>query len=708
MNNLVGHKVLHYKIVEKLGEGGMGVVYKAEDTKLKRDVAIKFLPHQISANKEERQRFEIEAQAAAALNHPNIATIYAIENSDDEVFIAMEYINGIELKDKISESKPAVDESIGIIEQIANGLGAAHQKGITHRDIKSSNIMITPSGQIKIMDFGLAKVRGVSQITKFGTTLGTTAYMSPEQARGEHVDQRTDIWSLGVISFELLTGKPPYEGEFEQAIIYSILNEEPKSPLTVNKEIPIKVEKIIMKMLTKNKERRYQDTNELIKDINQLKTQGTSVEKSEEKKTIAVLPFENISPDKEADYFADGLAEELITNLSKIKEIKLIARTNTMRYKGTDKDITTLGRELGARYIMQGSVRKFKDDLRVSVQLMDVSQESQLWGENFKGKLEDVFDIQEKVSNEVTAALRVNLSLSEKVGLTKRATVNAEAFDNNLRAREFLYRYTKNNIEIAIQFFQKAIAADTRYASAYAGLSEAYAHMYNVFVRKDEYLDKAIEAGMKALMYDPSLSEAYAALSLAYYNKKLYDDASTSGQKAIELDPNNYIAYWILGRIYHSTDRDSEAVELFKKVSSLNPDFYTVYADLSTCYSRLGKTKELENTTETLMEVFPRYISKHPDDSRAHIFYATKLAESGKAAEAKVEGARALELSPNDTLMLYNVACLHSRLCEKQKSIEYLSKAFDNGYVNYDWLKRDPDLDNIRNEPAFIELLKGK
>jgi TolB-like protein/Flp pilus assembly protein TadD len=532
--------------------------------------------------------------------------------------------------------------------------------------------------------------------------------MSPEQARGEHVDQRTDIWSLGVISFELLTGKPPYEGEFEQAIIYSILNEEPKSPLTVNKEIPIKVEKIIMKMLTKNKERRYQDTNELIKDINQLKTQGTSVEKSEEKKTIAVLPFENISPDKEADYFADGLAEELITNLSKIKEIKLIARTNTMRYKGTDKDITTLGRELGARYIMQGSVRKFKDDLRVSVQLMDVSQESQLWGENFKGKLEDVFDIQEKVSNEVTAALRVNLSLSEKVGLTKRATVNAEAFDNNLRAREFLYRYTKNNIEIAIQFFQKAIAADTRYASAYAGLSEAYAHMYNVFVRKDEYLDKAIEAGMKALMYDPSLSEAYAALSLAYYNKKLYDDASTSGQKAIELDPNNYIAYWILGRIYHSTDRDSEAVELFKKVSSLNPDFYTVYADLSTCYSRLGKTKELENTTETLMEVFPRYISKHPDDSRAHIFYATKLAESGKAAEAKVEGARALELSPNDTLMLYNVACLHSRLGEKQKSIEYLSKAFDNGYVNYDWLKRDPDLDNIRNEPAFIELLKGK
>ena len=294
MNNIIGQKVLHYKIMEKLGEGGMGVVYKAEDTKLKRDVAIKFLPHQISANKEERQRFQIEAQAAAALNHPNIATIYAIEESDDEVFIAMEYINGIELKDKISKSKPGIDESLNIIEQISQGLGAAHQKGITHRDIKSSNVMITPTGQIKIMDFGLAKVRGVSQITKFGTTLGTTAYMSPEQARGEHVDQRTDIWSLGVIAFELLTGKTPYEGEFEQAIIYSILNEEPKSPITLRKEIPIKLDKIIMKMLTKNKEHRYQNTEEIINDINQLKTNSSSIEKDDAKKTIAVLPFGGI------------------------------------------------------------------------------------------------------------------------------------------------------------------------------------------------------------------------------------------------------------------------------------------------------------------------------------------------------------------------------------------------------------------------------
>ncbi len=705
---MIGQKFSHYNIIEKLGEGGMGVVYKAEDIKLKREVAIKFLPHHISANKQERQRFEIEAQAAAALNHPNIATIHAIEESNDEVFIVMEFINGVELKEKVSNNLPQIEESLKIVEQIAEGLKAAHLKGITHRDIKSSNIMITQSGQIKIMDFGLAKLRGVSNITVLGTTLGTVGYMSPEQARGEQVDHRTDIWSLGVIFFELLTGKLPYGGEYDQAIIYSILNEEPKSIMSIRKDAPLKLEHIVMKLLSKNKERRYQNISEFLEDMNEFKIKNKNVESGEEKKTIAVLPFDNISPDKDADYFADGLAEELITNLSKIKEIKLVARTNTMRYKGTDKDIKTLGRELSARYIMQGSVRKNKDDLRISVQLIDVFQESQLWGETYKGKLADVFDIQEKVSKEVADALRLNLSLTEKVVLTKRSTVNAEAFDHYLRAREFLSRLTKNNIQFAIQFFQKAIDADTRYAPAYAGLSESYASLYLYFVRNDELLDKSIESGMKALMYDPTLSEAYSALSLAYLSKKLYEDASSAGQKAIELDPNNYIAFWILGRIYHSSDRDLEAVELYKKVISLNPDFYAAYSDLSASYETLNYMDDYNQIIGISLEVYQRYISQHPDDARAHIFYANDLARADKIPEAKVEMEKAIELSPTDTLMLYNVACFMSLVGDKKSSMKYILKAFENGYANYEWMKRDPDLNNIRNEPEYIELMKGK
>jgi serine/threonine protein kinase/Tfp pilus assembly protein PilF len=705
---MIGDTILHYKIIQKLGEGGMGVVYKAEDTKLKREVAIKFLPHQISANEEERQRFVIEAQAAAALNHPNIATIYAIEESDKEVFIAMEYIKGIELKDKISKALPPVEESINIIEQISQGLKAAHQKGITHRDIKSSNIMVTDSGQIKIMDFGLAKVRGVSQITKFGTTLGTTAYMSPEQARGEHVDQRTDIWSLGIIAFELFTGKTPYEAEFEQAIIYSILNEEPKPLISMRKDIPLKLERIVMKMLAKNKEHRYSDTSEIITDLNDFKKSDSKQDESDDKKTVAVLPFANISPDKEADYFAEGLSEELISNLARIKEINLIARSNSMKYKNSEKDIKTIGRELSARYIMQGTVRKFKDDLRISVQLTDVSKEFQLWGDTYKGKMEDVFDIQEKVAKEIVEALRISLSPTEKMGLEKRATLNHEAFDLCLKGRNFLNKLSKNNIQFAIQLFQKAIEIDPRYAAGYAGLSEAFASQYRYAEKDSTLLDKAIDSGLRALMYDPTVSEAYAALALAYFEKKLLDEALTAGRKAIELDTNNYIAHWILGRIYYSTDRNEDAIELFKKVVLINPEFYSAYNDLSACYERMDNKVEYDNNMQKVIGLFPKYLSQNPDDARGHVMYATALARIGKREEAEKEAEKAIELSPNDALMLYNAACFHSRLGNKDSGIKYLEQAIKLGYANYEWIKRDPDLNTIRNEPGYIELMKGK
>jgi serine/threonine protein kinase/Flp pilus assembly protein TadD len=704
---MIGSKILHYKIVEKLGEGGMGVVYKAEDSKLRRDVAIKFLPNYITKSKEERIRFENEAQAAASLNHPNIATIHAIEEADNQIFIVMEYINGPELKEKMGAGEITLESSLSIIEQVASGLNAAHQKGIVHRDIKSSNIMLTKSGQVKIMDFGLAKVRGTSQITKIGTTIGTAAYMSPEQAQGEKADHRADIWAMGVIFYEMLTGQLPFKGEFEQAIIYSILNVEPELVTTLKPEIPAKLAQITKKMLSKNKDDRYQDVNSFLSDLKDYKS--AKVEKPDEKeKTIAVLPFENISPDKEADYFADGLAEELITNLSRIKDIKLTPRTNTMRYKGTDKDIKTLGRELNARYIMQGSVRKFNEDLRISVQLMDAQLEKQIWGETYKGKIADVFDIQEQVSKQIAEMLMVKLSPTEKVSLTKRSTENTEAFDLNLRARDFLYKMTKNNVQFAIQLFSKAIELDKRYAAAYAGLSEAYAQYYFSFERKEELLEKSIEAGLKALMYDPSLTEAYVALAMAYFNKKLYEEALDAAQKALGLDSDNATAYWVLARIYHTMDHDEKAIELHEKVIELNPDFYSAYMDLSICYERVGNFSKYSEAVQRQLDMYPRYLSQHPDDPRAYIFYAQTLAKVKQVEKAKEMGNRAYELAPNDALMLYNLACLFSRLEEKETAVDYFRKALESGYQNYEWVKRDTDFDNIRNEPGYIELMKGK
>lgn len=324
---MVGKTISHYNITEKLGEGGMGVVYKAEDSRLKREVAIKFLPHHISASQEERNRFEVEAQAAAALNHPNIATIHAIEEEGEEVFIVMECIDGPELKEEIKNGPLSVEESFRIIEQIASGLHVAHQKGIVHRDIKSGNIMLTKARQVKIMDFGLAKVKWSVLVTRDGATVGTAAYMSPEQSRGDKVDHRTDLWSMGVIFYEMLAGRLPFKGDFEQAIIYSIMNEEVEPITGIRSDLPSGIDDVIRKMLSKEPADRYQDAAEFLSDLQELRDHGGIKQDVEEEKRVAVLPFENISPDNETDYFAEGLAEELIINLSRIKNVSVVART---------------------------------------------------------------------------------------------------------------------------------------------------------------------------------------------------------------------------------------------------------------------------------------------------------------------------------------------------------------------------------------------
>lgn len=709
-DGMIGNTISHYTIIEKLGEGGMGIVYKAQDTTLDRLVAIKFLPQHLSESQENKARFMQEAKAAAALNHPNILSVYEIDERDGQAFLVMEYINGKTLKSYVTNLKPGegipVRQAIEWTLQIARGLKAAHDKQIIHRDIKPENIMITHDGQLKIMDFGLAKLKGSRGITRTGTSLGTLSYMSPEQAQGIPADHLTDVWSLGVVLYEMLTSELPFKAEHEAALLYLIANEEPPSPSALDRKISHAVDAVVKKMLAKDRSLRYQNMEELLQTLESARLEIESA--TTRTKAIAVLPFDNISPDKESDYFSDGLTEEIIANLSRLKDMRVVSRTTTMQYKGTKKDIKTIGRELGARYIMEGSVRKFQNNLRITAQLIDVETDAQLWAETYKGTLADVFDIQEQVSKQIVDALMVKLTPTEKVVLTKRATLNAEAFDCNLRARNFLYRRTKNTINFSIQLFKKAIELDPRYASAYAGLGEAYASLYQDVERSEHYLDKAIESSLKALMYDSSLSEAYAALGLAYYNKRSFDEAVTASQKAIELDPNSFLGYWILGRIYHNTDNDKEAVNVFEKVVAMNPDFYSVYGDLQIAYGRLGDKEKYGKILEAALIVYARYLSQHPDDARAHMYFAVDLAQVGRKEEAKVKAMRALELSPDDPLMLYNATCFYAQMGEKRLAIDALKNAIASGYANFEWLMRDTDLDSIRNEPEYIELVKGK
>jgi TolB-like protein/Flp pilus assembly protein TadD len=427
-----------------------------------------------------------------------------------------------------------------------------------------------------------------------------------------------------------------------------------------------------------------------------------------ERGALAVMPFDNISPDKETDYFSDGLTEELTARLSSVSEIELVSRWATKQMKERKHDVHAIGSELGARYIVGGSVRRFQDSVRISVQLVDVDTNRQLWGNTYKGKLDDIFDIQEQVAQQIVEALKLKLSFSEKVSLTKRPTVNAQAYDLYLRGQDYLYRLTKRSLEYAIQLFERAIELDPRYAAAYAACSSAYGQMYQYFSRDDKYRNRAQELSFKALMYDSNLPEAYTAMGLSYFVWGKLEEASASSRKAIELAPDDFVAHWTLGRIHFTNGEFEQAYDLFRRVIELKPGFISGYADLAMTCDGLGRQNEARAARDQMLERLPNYILQNPDDSRARMFYAVTLAESGRKDDAIREGSNALEISPDDPMMLYNCACLYSRLGETQHALELLRQAISKGQLNFGWMRHDPDLAALRDNAEFIALTAGQ
>ena len=423
---------------------------------------------------------------------------------------------------------------------------------------------------------------------------------------------------------------------------------------------------------------------------------------------LAVLPFDNISPDPEADYFSDGLTDELIARLSLVNDIELVSRWASMQYKGRKQDIRAIGTELGARYIVGGSVRRFQDSVRITVQLVDVATNRQLWGNTYKGKLDDIFDIQEQVAQQIVEALKLKLTFSEKVSLTKRQTVNAQAYDLYLRGQDYLYRLTKRSVEYAIQLFEKAIELDPRYAAAYAGCSSAYGQMYQWFSREEKYRTKAQELSFKALMYDSNLPEAYAAMGLSYFIWGKFDEAAASSRKAIELDPDDFIAYWTLGRIHFSSGEYEQALAQFQRVIDIKPGFYAAYGDLAQTYENLKQRAEADAAEGRLLELLPNYLLQNPDDARARIFYASSLAKVDRKDEAIREGAMAVELSPGDPMMLYNWRACMPRCGRSSRHWPHSSGQSVGGYENFRWMAHDPDLDVLRSEPRFMALIAGR
>ena len=578
---MIGRTISHYKITEKLGEGGMGVVYKAEDTKLQRPVALKFLPSNLLGDEEAKVRFLREARAAAALQHPNICTVYEIDEADGYTFIVMAYLEGEDLRKHIEKGPLSLDRLLDIAIQVARGLQEAHSKGVVHRDIKPANIMDTTTGQAVLMDFGLAQIASAaSKLTREGTTLGTSAYMSPEQTSGEKLDQRTDIWALGVVLYEMATGQVPFQGHYEQAILYSILYEAPEPITALRTGIPPELERIANKCLAKRADERYQTVSDLLADLGALKRSRESSEGKRQssgtrdaRPSIAVLPFENRGRDEDDEYFSDGVTEDIISALAKVEGLRVTPRTSAFRFKGESTAVRQVAEKLNVGCVLTGTIRRAGSRLRITVELIDAAEEAQMWSERYDRVLEDIFDIQDEISQAIVNQLKRKLvGAAASPGATRR-TADFEAYRLYLQGRHNVGKLSESGMRQGISCFQRALATDSNYPEPHAGLAEAYALLGILgYARPADVMVKAKEEAVRALGMDETTSDAHVSLGLV---RHVYDwdftGAEQSYRRAGELNPADPIWRVYLGLLLGETGRPAEGVAELRTAVQLDP-----------------------------------------------------------------------------------------------------------------------------------------
>jgi len=730
-DSLVGQTISQYKITSKLGSGGMGVVYEAEDSRLGRRVALKFLPDGMAQDTQLIERFQREARAASALNHPNICTIHAIEQLGSQNFLVMELLEGQTLSQVMTRHPFPMEKLLPYAIQIADALESAHAKGIVHRDIKPANLFLTDRGPIKILDFGLAKIDHSqilepgstpssmdtmvgAELTSPGAAVGTVSYMSPEQARGQLVDARTDLFSLGTVLYQMATGMLPFRGDTSAIVFDAILNREPQPVLEVNPSLPPEFGRILSKLLEKDRSLRCQSATELKTDLNRLKRDLESGSKRAAElhdtrsgpakpatKSVAVLYFENLSGVREDEYLRDGITEDIITELSKIRGLNTFSRPTVLTFR--DKQVTPgqIGQQLKAAYVLTGTLRRAGNRLRITTQLVDTGTDFPLWSERYDREMKDVFEVQDEIARKIAEALRVTLSPQELEALAVKPTENLQAYDLYLRGKRYARRQTRQDLEFALQMFENAVAMDPSFALAYAACANACAMFYCNYSRDAIWVERARNASGKAVALRWDLPEVQVSQAWVLYATDLHDEAVRMVQKAIERKRDCEGAYYLLCRALFSAGRYQEVQDATETALEVCGEDYNVYIPIANALGALGKKDAYRNLLMRRMAALENHLKQVPEDARARILLATDYAELGRVDDSLKELQLALTLRANEASILYNAACTYAMLNRKKEALDTLRSAWEAGFKDSTWARRDPDLTILHDDPEF-------